>query len=69
MKKRAEKAWTSEYRNAKIALMDIRIPDVMFLNAKLSIYDKMPLIYRHRRLDNNSVFTLGLLQKEFKTIH
>jgi hypothetical protein len=25
----AEKAWTSEYRNAKIALMDIRIPEVM----------------------------------------
>jgi hypothetical protein len=25
MKKAAEKAWTSEYRNAKI--MDIRIPD------------------------------------------
>jgi hypothetical protein len=34
-KKQAEKAWTSEYRNAKIALMDIRIPEVMkFLNAK-----------------------------------
>jgi hypothetical protein len=31
MKKKAtlKKAWTSEYRNAKIALMDIRIPDVM----------------------------------------
>lgn len=34
-KKQAEKMWTSEYRNAKIALMDIRIPEVMkFLNAK-----------------------------------
>lgn len=34
-KKQAEKMWTAEYRNAKIALMDIRIPDVMLcLNAK-----------------------------------
>ena len=34
-KKGAEKAWLAEYKNAKIALMDIRIPDVMkFLNAK-----------------------------------
>jgi hypothetical protein len=34
-KKQAEKMWTSEYKNATIALMDIRIPDVMiFLNAK-----------------------------------
>jgi hypothetical protein len=27
--KAAEKSLTSEYRNAKIALMDIRIPEVM----------------------------------------
>jgi len=34
-KNEAKKAWTSSYQNAKIALMDIKIPDIMLaLNAK-----------------------------------
>ena len=34
-KKTAEKRWIAEYKNAKIAMMDIKISDVMlFLNAK-----------------------------------
>ena len=34
-KNEAKKMWFASYRNAKIAMMDIRIPDVMlWLNAK-----------------------------------
>ena len=37
-KNEAKKAWTSSYQNAKIALMDIKIPDIMLaLNGKRKI--------------------------------